>query len=442
MELFGTDGIRFLTVQDKNKELVYSPFFISRIGYAAARVLKKGKYILVWDTRKSSHHISYTFSAVLSSFGFETLLGGVLPTPSVSALIISLGLSGGFSVSASHNPPEFNGIKFFLENGLKADEDTEAKIESEFSKFSEDKITCQISHIRNFEDVAYSAYVSFIKNLFPKGFLRGLKIVLDCSNGATYKVAPHIFSSFLADIELVGCNPDGENINVGVGSENPNAALRKSGDFKLIFDGDGDRILIGDSKGNLYDGDHIISLLARFMKDEGKLKGAVVGTILSNKALEDFVKNKLGARFERVNVGDRNIAYKMREIGSNIGGEESGHIILSDIVPTGDGIIVGLQTLFYILKSGKDLSDLVIKKYYQAKGKIDVPKKEDLGSEKFSFLHKIFSDIERAGGRAVVRYSGTEPVLRVMVEHADESFAERYKDIIIGELSPIFRNQA
>lgn len=440
MKLFGTDGIRFLTNQVENTELLYSPSFISRIGCAVAKVLKRGRYILVWDTRETSPHIAYIFASTLSSFGFETLIGGVLPTPSVSTLILSLGLSGGFSVSASHNPPEFNGIKFFVENGMKADEVIERKIESEFFKIlSEEKIEYHFSDIRDFQSIAFSTYVSFVRNLFPRDFLRGLKIVLDCSNGATYKIAPQIFSLFSADIELVAGEPDGKNINVGVGSEDPKTALSKDGDFKLIFDGDGDRVLIGDRQGNLYDGDHIISLLARFMKEEGKLKHAVVGTILSNKALEDFVKDELGVRFERVQVGDRNIAYKMCEINSNIGGEESGHIILSDIVPTGDGIIVGLQTLFYVLKSGREIKDLVIQKYHQAKGKIPVVKKESLDSDKFSFLRKIFSDIEKAGGRAVVRYSGTEPVLRVMVEHRDKDFAEKYKSIIIDELSSVLK---
>lgn len=436
MKLFGTDGIRFSVDRVSNSDIFYSPFFISRVAWASARVLKKGKYIVVWDTRASSPHIAYIFSSTLSSLGFSVFLGGVLPTPSVSSFIISLGFDGGFSISASHNPPEFNGIKFFLKNGMKSDEETERMIEKEFSALLEDEITPDFCELHDFEQRAFYSYFNFVKRLFPRGFLKGVKILLDCSNGATYKIAPELFSEFSAEVEVIGNNPDGKNINVGVGSENPQTALKKDADFKVIFDGDGDRVLLGDKYGNLYDGDHIISLLARFMKAEEKIKYGVVGTILSNKALEDYIKG-MNLSFERVPVGDRNIAYKMREIGSNLGGEESGHIILSDIVPTGDGIIVALQTLLYVIRSGKEIKDLVIEKYYQAKGKIAVSKKEDLESEKFSFLRKISGEIERVGGRCVVRYSGTEPVLRVMVEHKDKDIAEKYKDIIIEELSSL-----
>lgn len=449
MRLFGTDGIRFLVERDEtSSELLYSPFFISCVAYAAAQVLEKGRYIVVWDTRATSRHIAYIFSATLSSFGFTTLLGGVLPTPSVSSLIISLGLSGGFSISASHNPPQFNGLKFFLKSGMKADENTERIIEERFedvqrkcAEWCELGQGCEISEIRDISDFAFGSYVSYVESLFPKNFLRGIKVVLDCSNGATYEVAPYIFSLFSAGVDVIGNTPDGRNINVGVGSENPHLALSKDADFKIIFDGDGDRVLIGDRYGNLYDGDHILSLLARFMKENGSLRNAVVGTILSNKALEDFVVRELGVRFERVPVGDRNIAYKMKEIGSNLGGEESGHIIMFDVVPTGDGIIVALQTILYVLKSGKEIKDLVITKYHQAKGKLKISQREDLSSDKFSFLKKISCEIERLGGRSVIRYSGTEPVLRVMVEHPDRDTAEKYKDILIEELSKVLRVQ-
>ncbi|MCS7213296.1 MAG: phosphoglucosamine mutase [Candidatus Calescibacterium sp.] len=442
MNLFGTDGIRFVVEGGKvNSDLLYSPFLISRIAYATSSVFGKGKYVLVWDTRSSSSHISYIFSSTLSSFGLKTFLSGVLPTPAVSSLILLFGFDGGFSVSASHNPPEFNGIKFFLKDGMKADELTERKIEDEFIKESEHtnglSMKVSIDGVENFESIAFSSYVSFIQRIFPKNFLRGIKLVVDCSNGATYKVAPHIFSLFSAELDVVGDKPDGKNINVDVGSENPQKALSRSGDFKIIFDGDGDRVIIGDSYGNLYDGDHIISLLAKFMKDEGKLRNGVVGTILSNKALEDFVSKDLKLKFERVQVGDRNIAYKMKEINSNLGGEESGHIILSDVLPTGDGIIAALQTLFYVLRSGKELKDLVISKYYQAKGKVNVSKKESLDS--FEFLKKISEEVERLGGRAIVRYSGTEPVLRIMVEHPDKEVAEKYKDILVDEFHSVLK---
>ncbi len=444
MKLFGTDGIRFLVDRGQevpNDDIIYSPELILKLALASAVGLQRGKYIIVQDTRKSSHHISMIFSGAFASAGSEILTGGILPTPAASILVKKLGLDGAFSISASHNPPQYNGIKFFLKDGFKADRKTEEIIEEKFSDIEKNgnyssQIANKISRIHNLSEIAFSTYKSSILNLFPKNFLRGLRIVLDCSNGATYKIAPEIFYELGANIKAIGVNPDGENINQGIGSENPDTALKQEGDFKIIFDGDGDRVLIADST-ELYDGDQIISVLAKFMKDEGTLRWGIVGTILSNFALEIFCK-ELGLNFIRVDVGDRNIAYKMKELSANLGGEESGHIILMDIVPTGDGIITALKTLYYILKSGKELKALAIKKFYQAKAKVSISKRLDLNSDIFLQVHKISKEIERENGRAVIRYSGTEPVLRIMVEHQDKEKAEKYKNILEEEIRKIF----
>jgi phosphoglucosamine mutase len=345
-------------------------------------------------------------------------------------------------VSASHNPPEFNGIKFFNKEGLKLDQKTEKEIEKFFlenQKINEAENSYQIGELNQDYEFYKSIYKSFILNLFPKNMLKGLNIVLDCSNGSTSNVAPEIFRELGAKVKTIGANPDGENINLGVGSENPQKALSEDGDFKVIFDGDGDRVLIGDSKDNLYDGDQLISILAKSMIEKGELRWGIVGTILSNMSLEKFAKeNKLN--FARVDVGDRNIAYKMKEVGANLGGEESGHIILYDILPTGDGIISALKVLEYVIKKQKDLKDLAIEKFYQAKGKIKISQKKDLKSEEFRNVWKIKEEVEKSGGRVVVRYSGTEPVIRVMVEHENKEKAEEIKDKIEEELKKIFIN--
>jgi phosphoglucosamine mutase len=264
-----------------------------------------------------------------------------------------------------------------------------------------------------------------------------VKILLDCSNGATYSIAPEVFDELGAHIKVIGGEPDGKNINVGVGSENPHTAMSyENFDFKIIFDGDGDRVLIGDSK-NLYDGDQIISLLARFMMKEGKLRWGIVGTILSNMALEKFAREN-NINFTRVDVGDRNVAYKMREVGSNLGGEESGHIILYDFLPTGDGILVALQVLKYVISSGVEMNKLVIEKFHQAKGKLKIKEKIPLDSPVFGGVEKIKKEIQSLGGRAVVRYSGTEPVIRIMVEHEDKEISEKFKSYIEEELKKVF----
>jgi phosphoglucosamine mutase len=445
MELFGTDGIRFLVSQNtQGDELKYSPELTLKIAKATSRVMEKGNYVVVWDTRKSSLPIVSIFSGVLASQNFNIGLAGILPTPAASLICRTLKYNGAFSISASHNPPEFNGIKFFNNDGLKLDQKTEKEIEKFFlelenQKRSEAENSYQVGELRQDYEFYKSIYKSFILNLFPKNMLKGLKIVLDCSNGSTSNVAPEIFRELGAKLKPIGVNPDGENINLGIGSENPQKALSEDGDFKIIFDGDGDRVLIGDSKGNLYDGDHLISILAKSMMEKGELRWGIVGTILSNMALEKFAKeNKLN--FARVDVGDRNIAYKMKEVGANLGGEESGHIILYDILPTGDGIISALKVLEYVIKKQKDLKDLAIEKFHQAKGKIKISQKKDLNSEEFRNVWKIKEEVEKSGGRVVVRYSGTEPVIRVMVEHENKEKAEEIKDKIEEELKKIFIN--
>ena len=467
MELFGTDGIRFIVSgNSQGREIKYSPDLIFKIAKATSHVMEKGNYVVVWDTRKSSLPIVSIFSGVLVSQNFNVKLAGILPTPAASLICRTLRYNGAFSVSASHNPPEFNGIKFFNKDGLKLDQKTEKEIEKFFlenQKINEAENSYQIGEFRQdyeFYKITYkrfilylssqigefhqnefykSIYKSFILNLFPKNMLKGLNIVLDCSNGSTSNVAPEIFRELGAKVKTIGANPDGENINLGVGSENPQKALSEDGDFKVIFDGDGDRVLIGDSKGNLYDGDQLISILAKSMMEKGEIRWGIVGTILSNMSLEKFAKeNKLN--FARVDVGDRNIAYKMKEVGANLGGEESGHIILYDILPTGDGIISALKVLEYVIKKQKDLKDLAIEKFYQAKGKIKISQKKDLNSEEFRNVWKIKEEVEKSGGRVVVRYSGTEPVIRVMVEHENKEKAEEIKDKIEEELQKIFIN--
>jgi phosphoglucosamine mutase len=443
MELFGTDGIRFIVSgNSQGREIKYSPDLIFKIAKATSHVMEKGNYVVVWDTRKSSLPIVSIFSGVLVSQNFNVKLAGILPTPAASLICRTLKYNGAFSVSASHNPPEFNGIKFFNKDGLKLDQKTEKEIEKFFlknQKINEAENSYKIGELHQDYEFCKSTYKSFILNLFPKNMLKGLNIVLDCSNGSTSNVAPEIFRELGAKVKTIGANPDGENINLGVGSENPQKALSEDGDFKVIFDGDGDRVLIGDSKGNLYDGDQLISILAKSMIEKGELRWGIVGTILSNMSLEKFAKeNKLN--FARVDVGDRNIAYKMKEVGANLGGEESGHIILYDILPTGDGIISALKVLEYVIKKQKDLKDLAIEKFHQAKGKIKISQKKDLNSEEFRNVWKIKEEAEKSGGRVVVRYSGTEPVIRVMVEHENKEKAEEIKDKIEEELQKIFIN--
>ena len=421
-KLFGTDGIRGYTKKIGNEDIILSPDFCSRVGYSIALTMPEDEFSIVWDTRASSRHIAFALASALGWMRKKVHLVGVLPTPACSVLARTTG-GGAISVSASHNPPEFNGIKIFSSDGLKISQELEEKIEKVFDKLDEknpipDDFPVQPEISSHLSQI----FISHIKSLFPKNFLKGVEVLLDTANGATYKVAPEIFEHFGAKVKVIGNEPDGKNINVGVGSENPQKALSEDAKFKVIFDGDGDRVLLGDSKGNLFDGDHILSIIARNWAKKGKLSWGVVGTQMSNLALEKFVKS-LGYNFERVPVGDRNISYKMKEIGANLGGEESGHVILWDYLPTGDGITTALEVLRILQEEGKELSELAIQKFPQVKRKIKVRKKIP-----FELDESILKEMEKEGVRAVVRYSGTEPVLRIMTEAEDKEKAERWAE--------------
>ena len=439
--IFGTDGVRGKVYKDKDKEEYDAELFLSQhicfnIFKSVVKVLGRGRYVICRDTRLSGVSIEGAAISSITSSGSELAICGVMPTPAVSLLVRNLNCRGGFSISASHNKPEYNGIKVFLSDGYKADDETEERIEKIIEE-NDKEVETDYSNILQFNAVDF--YKSFILSKF-RFSLKGLKVAVDCSNGANYKVAPEIFGEMGAKVFATGNNPDGKNINVNCGSENieniRTFAEKVGADLGISFDGDGDRVIFV-SRGKIIDGDDTLAFLFDKMVKNNTLKNGVVGTILSNYALEKFVVDK-GAKFWRTPVGDKYVSYKMREVGANLGGEESGHITVSDFLGTGDGIITSLTVLRYLLESEKYLDELIpFVKFKQVKDNVKVKERKILEQTK---IPDIVRNIEKdmGDGRIVVRYSGTEPVLRIMAECKDEEKSrravEKIKELIEREI--------
>ncbi len=417
---FGTDGVRGTV-----GESPMTPDFVMRLGYAAGKVLsgqEEHPAVLIGkDTRISGYLMESALEAGFSAAGVDVHMTGPVPTPAVAYLTRALRLSAGVVISASHNPYPDNGIKFFSGDGFKLPDATEQAIEAQMDKPMGCNPAAKLGKVRRRED-AGARYIEFCKSTFPNELdLKGLKVVVDCAHGAAYAIAPSVFHELGAEVAAIGVKPDGVNINDGFGATAPANLVaevkKQSADLGVALDGDGDRVLMVDGKGRLYDGDQLLFAVAKHRAAKEKLAG-VAGTLMTNLAFEIALK-RLGIAFGRAKVGDRYVLELMREKGWPLGGENSGHIICLDKHTTGDGIVSALQVLGAMRATGRSLAQLTAElvMYPQVLINVAVPKGFDW--KKKPSIVKAQEAAERAlngKGRVLLRPSGTEPVLRVMVE--------------------------
>lgn len=424
---FGTDGIR-----GRVGQLPMTPEFALKLGWAAGRVLARtaGARVLIGkDTRRSGYLFESALEAGFAAAGVETYLLGPLPTPAVAYLTRAYRAQAGVVISASHNPHYDNGVKFFSGEGDKLSDADEEAIESWLDR----ELVCvppeEMGRARRIDD-AQGRYIEFCKGAFSGDSLRGLKLVVDCANGAAYRVAPAVFSELGASVETIGVSPNGLNINQQCGSTYPAAlveAVRAQGAaLGVALDGDGDRCLLVRADGVVVDGDEVLYVLARDRQATGSLRGPVVGTVMSNYGLEQAL-GQAGIEFERAAVGDRHVLERLRAVGGTIGGETSGHTICLDRARTGDGIITALQVLEAMQRRGVPLAELVsgIRKLPQVLINVPVSGKARPLLQ-LAAVMEAAADAETAlkgRGRLLLRASGTEPLVRVMVEASDPELA-------------------
>ncbi|HAJ92042.1 MAG TPA: phosphoglucosamine mutase [Gammaproteobacteria bacterium] len=420
---FGTDGIR-----GRVGEYPVTADFMLKLGWAAGRVLGSSggdRVIIGKDTRISGYMFESALEAGLSAAGVDVRLLGPMPTPAIAYLTRTLHACAGIVISASHNAYADNGIKFFSSGGTKLPDDVEHAIEAELDKAMVTVDSLKLGKAERVSDAA-GRYIEFCKSTIPLTLsLKGLKIVVDCANGATYQVAPSVFDELGAEVVAIGVEPDGLNINQDCGSTQPELlkeiVLDQQADLGIALDGDGDRVIMIDHQGNLVDGDELLFIIALSRQREGTLNGGVVGTLMSNLGLEHALQSR-DIAFSRAKVGDRYVLELLKQNSSMIGGESSGHIICLDRTTTGDGIVSALQVLAAMVKSGKTLHELKagMNKYPQRMINVPVTKKVDLDC--FPVVQDAVRSAEQrlAGrGRVLLRPSGTEPLVRVMVEGED-----------------------
>ncbi len=417
---FGTDGIRGRVGLSS-----INPEFMLKLGWAFGRVLADGgrkKVIIGKDTRISGYMLESALEAGLSAAGVDVRLLGPMPTPAIAYLTQTLRANAGIVISASHNLFEDNGVKFFSAEGGKLPDSVELEIEAQLEKKLQIVPSAQLGKATRVND-ATGRYIEFCKATIPSlTRLSGLKVVVDCANGATYHIAPHVFTELGADVETIGDKPNGFNINQGCGSTSPEAlreqVLQSGADVGVGLDGDGDRLIMVDAAGNLINGDQIIYIIAKDRQQKGLLQGGVVGTLMSNYGLEKAMAT-MGIPFLRAQVGDRYVLEKLKEHDWKIGGESSGHVVCLDKTTTGDGIVAALQVLAIMVRQEKTLAQL-------CEGITLVPQTLiNLKTDKASSLAKdsrVLKAVETLNttlhgeGRVLLRPSGTEPLLRVMVE--------------------------
>jgi len=439
--LFGTDGIR----GKANTEPMTAATAL-RVGMAAGRHFRRGNHrhrvVIGKDTRLSGYMLEPALTAGFISVGVDVILVGPMPTPAVAMLTRSLRADLGVMISASHNAFEDNGIKLFGPDGYKLSDDTEREIEGLISSGAEAGLAepRKLGRASRLDD-AQGRYIEYVKNTFTRGRrLDGLRIVVDCAHGAAYKVAPTVLWELEAEVVPIGVSPDGLNINRDCGSTRPEAlreqVLSHRADLGIALDGDADRVVMVDERGDLIDGDQILAIVAERWKAEQRLRGgSVVATVMSNLGLERYLSEK-GIGLERTAVGDRYVLERMREKGCNIGGEQSGHVIVGDYSTTGDGLMAALQVLSTIAESGRKASEIcrrftplpqLLRNVRHSGGKpLERPE-----------VREAITDAEaRLGrtGRLVIRPSGTEPVIRVMAEGEDEVLVEAVVDQIVQAL--------
>ena len=435
LRYFGTDGIR-----GRVGEGPISADFMLRLGRAAGRVLANGKasatVVIGKDTRISGYMFESALEAGLVAAGADVRMLGPMPTPAVAYLTRSLRADAGIVISASHNPHEDNGIKFFSAQGEKLADDVEQAIEDELDKSFTTVASGLLGKVRRIDD-ALTRYAEFCKTSVPDEFsLRGLCLAVDCAHGATYQVAPKVFSELGAEVSAIGDKPDGLNINRGFGSMHPAAitghVLASSADVGIAFDGDGDRVLMVDSAGRLLDGDAMLYVLARDWQDSGRLRGPVVGTQMTNFALEQALADR-GIEFIRAKVGDRFVHQALVERGGLLGGEASGHLLCLDRATTGDAIVAALQVLEVLVRRRWSLAAATADYRPLPQETVNVritPGSRPLDAPVVRAARRE-AEAKLAGkGRLVLRASGTEPVVRVTVESSDEALVEHVLDTL------------
>ncbi|MDE2474079.1 MAG: phosphoglucosamine mutase [Alphaproteobacteria bacterium] len=442
-KLFGTDGIRGMA-----NAVPMTAEIALKVGMAAGRVFTRGEYrhrvVIGKDTRLSGYMIESALVAGFTSVGMDVFLFGPLPTPAVAMLARSLRADLGVMISASHNPFTDNGIKLFGPDGQKLSDEREQEVETLMENGLEDGLAspAKIGRARRIDD-AGARYIEFAKRTFPKHLrLDGLRIVIDCANGAAYKVAPAVLWELGADIFTVGVDPNGMNINQDVGSTAPEAMIAKvretRADFGIALDGDADRVVMADEKGHMIDGDQILALIASSWAKTGRLQGGgVVGTVMSNIGLERFLVGR-GLKLVRAQVGDRYVIEHMRDGGFNVGGEQSGHIIFSDFITTGDGLIAALQVLAVIAEERLPASEAahMFEPAPQFMENVRFKGVEPLSNSEVKERIRACESRLNGSGRILVRKSGTEPVIRIMGEGDDEKLVRQ----VVRDIANIIRS--
>lgn len=435
--LFGTDGVR-----GRANSWPMTAEVALRLGAAAGRYFRRDnnehRVVIGKDTRLSGYMIENALTAGFLSTGMNVFLLGPVPTPAVAFLTRSLRADVGVMISASHNPAADNGIKFFGPNGFKLSDEAEATISELLETGVAPAAPENIGRARRFDD-ACGRYIEYAKTTFPGGKrLEGLRIVVDCANGAAYRTAPAVLWELGADVIPIGVEPDGTNINANCGSTHPEAAARKvletRADIGICLDGDADRLILIDETGAVADGDQIMGLIATRWAAEGKLAGkTLVSTVMSNLGLERHLQSQ-GIAMERTAVGDRNVVERMQAGGFNLGGEQSGHIVMTDHTSTGDGLIAALQFLGFMVENGKKASQL-------AKVFKPIPQRlvnlrftagtAPLESDEVLAAIQTCEKMLEGSGRLLIRKSGTEPLIRVMAEDEDPAKLEQVLNTVV-----------
>ncbi len=435
---FGTDGIRGRVGSE-----TMTPDFVLRLGWAAGRVLVGDGHpsvLIGKDTRISGYMLESALQAGLSAAGIDIRLLGPMPTPGIAYLTRTLRASAGIVISASHNPYYDNGIKFFSGDGTKLPDEVELAIEAELERPMQTVDSADLGKAERIVDAA-GRYIEFCKSTIPqRTVLHGLKLVVDCANGATYHIAPSVFEELGAEVIRLAAHPDGLNINADCGATAPqrlaDTVLSNQADLGIALDGDGDRVIMVDHRGEIVDGDELLYIIARARQQQERMAGGVVGTQMSNLGLELALKG-LGIPFERAAVGDRYVMERLLERGWILGGESSGHIICLDQTTTGDGIIAALQVLYVMVTSGQSLHELKqgMEKMPQALVNVPIEGPVDLAST--PLIRDAVAEVEQSlgeHGRVLLRPSGTEPLVRVMVEGRDarevEALARQIADAV------------
>ncbi|RMD65094.1 MAG: phosphoglucosamine mutase [Alphaproteobacteria bacterium] len=442
--LFGTDGIRGTA----NQEPITAETALA-VAKATGALLRRGDHrhlvVIGKDTRLSGYMLEPALTAGFIAVGMDVVLLGPLPTPAVAMLTRSLRADLGVVISASHNPYQDNGIKLFGPDGFKLSDEIERAIEARIESGTTDAHAAsgELGSAQRLDD-AVGRYIEFVKYSFPRGRrLDGLKIVLDCANGAAYRVAPKVLYELGADVIPIGVTPDGHNINLDCGATQPKtmqqAVVAHGADLGIALDGDADRVVLADEQGRLVDGDQVLALVARSWHRDGQLRGGgVVGTVMSNMGLDLFLRD-LGLELVRTPVGDRYVVERMRETGCNVGGEQSGHIVLSDHATTGDGLIAALQVLAVIVERGVPASEVahVFEPLPQVLKSVRINGGQPLEQAEVREAITRAEQALGADGRVLVRKSGTEPVIRVMVEGRDAGLVGHVVDSIAETIAQV-----